>query len=501
MYPMHLSLSKPARRNLKAIGREFDRCSHAYPALFHQRMIPWSENGPAGITLPQWDAFRSEASSLLDAEEWWEWDEPSSDGDYLGLWFGDGEGLDEFANLSDAVAMVLSHERLSFDPLDFNFEVHRGTDWICRLQEWGFKHQMPLLRSDMTLWGCRTYDLEDFYELAEQWDTLNDGMSVPRKPVVWRLIDNVFTSSAAAIRAILWPDTVIATNEPWPLCREVVLFASKHCELPQQTIERSSLLSGDSHSLKLPAEQQPVNQKCDGDSQLESQASPSSLGSREDSSSGSHRHRLIGDELFWSIKCADSGTLFRFRAAIGFKYLAMFISAPNVRFTPMEAYTAHGTQAKASGEAAVFCGEAERAEATQHLPNRNAFSSNDVILDEEADRNINEEYQRLLHEIERCNDPEDEAKVRKKKLADLKKNYVWTHDRKGKSRLFPKADWEKPRKAVTNAINRSLEAIRDKSKELANQLDSQLDREKGFCFRPNPKLPEWEVIPCGTEES
>jgi hypothetical protein len=128
MTTIRISLSKPARRNLKAIGREFDRCASAYPALYHQRMLPWSESGRIGISLSQWDAFRVAASERLDVEVWSQWDEPSSDDDHLGLWLGDGEGLDEFVNLSESVAMVLSQEALDFDPLDFNLEVAHGSD-------------------------------------------------------------------------------------------------------------------------------------------------------------------------------------------------------------------------------------------------------------------------------------------------------------------------------------------------------------------------------------
>src|SRR5690606_27899876 len=114
---------------------------------------------------------------------------------YPGLWFGDGEGLEEFANLSESVAMVLSQEAPDFDPLDFNLCVDHGSDWLVRLHEWAFKYQLPLLRSERTLWRAEDHELQEFYELAEQWETLEDGTKVPRHPVVWRLIDNVFTSS------------------------------------------------------------------------------------------------------------------------------------------------------------------------------------------------------------------------------------------------------------------------------------------------------------------
>jgi hypothetical protein len=130
---------------------------------------------------------------------------------------------------------------------------------------------MPLLRSDMTLWGVEDHDPEDFYELAEQWETLDGGTSIPRHPVVWRLIDNVFTSAATAIRALLWPDAVITTNEPWPLNHPGVVFTSAVEEPPRDTTERGihegTPMSGDGENIR----------------------------------GGSLRHQLIDEELFWTI--------------------------------------------------------------------------------------------------------------------------------------------------------------------------------------------------------
>lgn len=223
MTNVRLSLSRAARRNLQDICREFDRCSRNYPPLYHQRMMPLSERGSVGISPSQWEAFRIAVSEELGTENWWRW-EPLGDGDQLGQWLGDGDGLGEFVELSEAVAMALSQDAMDFDPLDFNLEVRHGSDWLPLLHDWAFKYQMPLLRSRMTLWGCEDYALDHFYELAEQWETLEDGTSIPRHPVVWRLIDNVFTSSMAGLRALLSPEAVIATNEPWPLSTTPPLF-------------------------------------------------------------------------------------------------------------------------------------------------------------------------------------------------------------------------------------------------------------------------------------
>ena len=468
MPQIHLSLTKPARRTLKALGREFERCARTYPALYHQRMLPWSEKGRVGITLPQWGAFRVAAPDRLDAEVWSQWDEPSLDGDHLGLWLGDGEGLDEFVNLSESVAMVLSHEALDFDPLDFNLEVNDCSDWLDRLHDWAFKHQMPLLRSDMTLWGAEDHDSEDFYELAEQWDSLDGGTSIPRHPVVWRLIDNVFTSSATAIRALLWPDAVITTNKPWPPSRVSVIFTSAieepHRDTTEGGIHERTPMSGDGENIP----------------------------------GGSLLHQLIDEELFWTIRCAESGRVFRFKRMDGFEYFAMFLRSPNARFNPLETHAALGRKMQRLGGAATRYGEGERKEATVLLPNFNALGSNVPVLDPEAERRIRKEYEQLVDRIRAIDRPShddaEDAQELEKELALFRKLHVMDYDKEGEIRLFPKADWEKPRKTVSNAINRSLEAIGKKSSELAVQLDEQLDRKKGFCFRPNPKLPAWEVI-------
>lgn len=450
-----LSLSKAGCRNLKDICREFDRCSRSYPALYHQRMVPWSEKGRGGISLPQWEAFRQAASAQLDDDVWSHWDEPSAEDDYLCLWSGDGEGLAEFVDLSESVAMVLSRENVDFDPFNWSCEIQQGSDWLPLLHDCAFKHQMPLLRSEMGLWGCDEYDLEDFYELAEMWDTLDDGTKIPRHPVVWRLIDNVFTSSMTAIRAMLWPDSVIATYEPWPVMRGE--FTS-----PVPVIVTEEL---------------GVHEECP--------------------SSDTSRHQLIEEELFWSVRCAETGQHFRFETKIGFEYIAMLLRSSGIRVNPVDAYAMHGRKVQRVGAAATRFGKEQRNEANFLLDSSNSLGRNHSVIDLEADREIRDEYQRLMDELTRVGHPshEDAEEVHKldKELEMFKKMFIADHDENGKIRLFPKSDWEKPRKAISNAIDRTLRDIRTKSQELAEQLHSQIDRTHGFCFRPNPRLPKWLV--------
>lgn len=498
MADTRLVISKAGRRNLKDICREFDRCSRNYPALYHQRMVPWSEKGRVGITLSQWEAFRHAEFAQLDDKVWSQWDEPSRDDDYLGLWFGNGEGLAEFVDLSESVAMVLSQENLEFDPLDFNCDIRHGSDWIQQLHDWAFKYQMPLLRSDMGLWGGDDCDLEDFYELAEEWYTLEDGTKIPRHPVMWRLIDNVFTSSMAAIRAILAPDTVIATNEPWPLCLESAGFDSAIIDSPPLSTEKQLASPDDSYHYHKATVPETVNDECEGESQAEAKDdgdNPDTETCREIRVSCSG-HQLIEEELFWSIRYAETGKHFRFKDNVGFKYIAMLLRSSGVRVNPVDAYRLHGRKSLKLRSTANRFGTEHQNDAAIHLRVTNSLDIDDPVLDTEADEKARQEYDQLSALLERAKlDGGQEAiKEFEDKIAKLKKWFINDHDKDGNVRFFRRLEWENCRKAVTNAIDRTLDKIEIKSKAVAQELRIQIDRKHGFCFHHEKRFPEWNLI-------
>ncbi len=221
---MTFPLTKTGRENLEVILAEFERAGRHYPPLYHERLIAWSKRGEVQLSDAQWQAFIDAESNDLDDSEWSEWDgphpaNPGFSGTYLGRWYGDPDGMPEFFTLVESLTAVLEREDFStVDDMDLPFAFGSWIEWISTIHSWAFRFRLPLLSSSMNLWGAEDANQDDFYELSEQLSQTGD-FSWPLHPVCWSLTYNVFTSSAAAIRAILRPDTVIALNEPWP-CSE-----------------------------------------------------------------------------------------------------------------------------------------------------------------------------------------------------------------------------------------------------------------------------------------
>lgn len=210
-------LGAATRSALKALRREFRRCSNWYPPLYHEKFLPWSEAGTVDISESQWSTFETANESIHPADEWAKWSGihrslEGSDSPFLGRWAGSPEGIEEFVNLADSVCIALADEDMGELP-----RLKDYGDWLWLLHTWAFRHQMPLLRSDMNVWGCEQFpESDDFYRLIETWtDPDENGIGFPKHPLRWRLLFNVFTSSAAAIDAFLSPERVIASNEPF----------------------------------------------------------------------------------------------------------------------------------------------------------------------------------------------------------------------------------------------------------------------------------------------
>lgn len=218
---MTFPLTKTGRENLEAILAEFERAGRYYPPLYHERLVAWSEKGEVRLSDAQWQAFIEAESNKLDESEWSEWSGPHFSSHVftvpcLDRWYGDPDGLQEFINLAESVTEVLQREDFSsIDEATLSFAFRSWSGWLSTLHAWAFKFRMPLLSSSMNLWGAEDTSEDEFYERSEQMSRTGD-LSWPLHPVCWSLTYNVFTSSAAAIRAILRPDTVIALNEPWP---------------------------------------------------------------------------------------------------------------------------------------------------------------------------------------------------------------------------------------------------------------------------------------------
>lgn len=449
-----LPLSEAGRHNLEAIYQELDRCSRQYGGLYHQRMFPMSEYRCCTITSQQWAAFK-QAAGELEGEEWWQWDGASSDEDYLCLWFGDPSGLEEFATLSESIEMVLSRESINLEELNLGGGPIAVPGWVHYLHNWAFKYQMPLLRHDMYLWEAEDAELEEWCELLEHWDTLDDGTTFPRHPVVRRLVDNVFTSSMTAIRALLWPDLVIATNEPWPVVGGIVQAASK-VECATETVDNA---------------ERKLDPNC---------------------------HQLIFEDVLCSIVRSGTGQRLCFQKKVGFQYIAMLLKSPDKKFTPMEVYSILGQKPTNYGHAATRHDKEGQSEAALQMTVRDSLDTEQELVDLLADQEARAEYERLLERYEQAHlpsgDDAEESLRLEEKIAAFRRGFVHDRDEKGKVRHFPKPEWEKSRKAVSAGISRAIKEIKAKSEDLAKQLEVQIDRSSGFTYRPKPDLPRWEVV-------
>ena len=174
------TLTEASRANLEAILDDFHRANRYYPPLYHKRLIPWSERQEVKADRSQWEAFINSESANLKDVEWWQWDGPhpaypSCGSLCLGMWFGHPDGLQEFTDLVESALCVLQREDFAdVDDLVVPFAFGSSRQWLSTLHSWAFRFQMPLLRSDMTLWGAEDCDPHQFIELSERWGRVED---------------------------------------------------------------------------------------------------------------------------------------------------------------------------------------------------------------------------------------------------------------------------------------------------------------------------------------
>jgi hypothetical protein len=183
---------KPIRAALKALRRQFERCSRLYPAIYHELFEPWWDLDLSGSTVEAvYGAFR-DADAETFGDQWQEWHGPA-DIAYFGRFYGsDGQGLDEFRKLAESAYLVLRE----IDPSLPDQNYH---GWVRMLHTMAHGHPTPLLRSEFDVW-----QLEGAAESElEKWGTSADGVRYPLHPFHWALVHDVFASSIAAIDLIL----------------------------------------------------------------------------------------------------------------------------------------------------------------------------------------------------------------------------------------------------------------------------------------------------------
>ena len=338
--------------------------------------------------------------------------------------------------IRDRICMVLQHE---------GFRLGSWRAWLSQLHEWAFRYQMPLLRCDMSLWGCEDYDFDGFYRLSALWEWNNDPrLRYPLHPVVWRIVDNLFTSSSTAIRAILEPDCVIATMNPWP--------SESVDELVEESFEWVAV------------EPQP------------------------ELSESNEFNRLCFDGSVWNVfsvfDCDQKG----FGHLKGFEQMAYCLASPNrhiqygellsIRIDPF-----HEERSK-------------QMELESQSTSSEGFHWDHVdnIVDEEYEQQTRQAVIRLSREIERKNDSGLDSTEEQRQLEDIEN--IRRKDL-GFGRISRKYNTnpERHRTAVSTTMHRAIKRIKELLPELGSYLNEHLCASNGgWEYRPSENAPKWVIV-------
>lgn len=115
---------KAVRASLKALWREFNRCSNQYPPLYHE------------MFMHSYDLTRFDVGKVCESfrrafhgkfgEGWEEWS-GTKDCCVFGRFFGDGKGIEEFKRLAESAYLVVCE----IDAMDVTTDSPRGytRDW------------------------------------------------------------------------------------------------------------------------------------------------------------------------------------------------------------------------------------------------------------------------------------------------------------------------------------------------------------------------------------
>lgn len=206
-------------------------------------------------------------------------------------------------------------------------------------------------------------------------------------------------------------------------------------------------------------------------------------------------YELSFDGRFWRIVTADGLHDFRVEKLVGMGHIATLLQSPMDRFTPMLLDQANGNRPKEMGAAVDRLSNEEKADCASRLSVRDSLDCDDAVIDPQCDKELRQTYKQLRDQLQHAYDVEDGETVRRLEpdFQELMKQFHVDHDSRGRVRLFEKRHWNRSRGNVTNAITRALAAIAASSEEIARQLDAQIDRDRGFSYRPIDGLPAWKV--------
>ena len=456
------TLTDAGRENLVAILGEFQRASGYYPPLYHERLTPWLSGDSAFMSDAQWQAFIGAESDDVGDSDWWEWAEPHStgigfSGTCLGRWFGHSDGMQEFINLVESATTVLQREDFSHvNDIEIPFSFHTFDEWVSTLHVWAFRFQMPLLRCDFKRWGAEDADQDQFNDLGEVWRRTGNG-DYPVHPVCWTLIDNVFTSSATAIRTILRPDNVITTNDPWPTAIDSSVRTSV-----VRLGEQLDNASGQAHSKPK-----------------------------------ANSHRLLRGPLGWTFAPAGSSREVSTMHQAGLHRIAILIERANDEFAPKELAGHGGKSIRKHGKVVAESDLGEE----HSLRRRNRISLKEYKDDKQGRQEVENDLREWMEARANAEAAENatEYEEAEEQIAHIKKQFNVTRDNTIKrQRPFRDRQEKNAKDTVSTTIKNAVADLKRQLPKLAVEFDQLLEQitfsEPTFKFKPNPAWTEWSVV-------
>lgn len=451
------------RQQLEVLADEFLRCSKTYRPLYHERFLAWKDGQHEKLTDEQWELFceANPEPSDRDGVEWWCWNGPweiSEDEEMMGRFVGDEEGLDEFIVLAES-ACALAQDLDDNQPLGSG-----GYDgWLYLLHKTALLFPSLLLESEVLTWGEAHPAGMECGELWNQWHEIN-GIHIPKYPSVYRLTHNVFSSSAAMIRAILNPRMVMTWGDSiWGFPANVVwdsednqLKALSNCEAEEPKANTPNLW----------------------------------------------RKRGEVIEVRFNSRPETEPTLFK-ADYVGCEHITLLIeragSAVNVR------EFSSGQKSKRNQPLASIMTtdevngtfQADDVDDVSHRP-FGMGQTYDRVYDDDARTQIVEELNRLQDLIAGAKHNNDKVAERnaRSELNQLRKQFDRDCDDLGRPRRLGTTHNEKARKAIRNAMTEQIDRLRSQRlDELANHFEDSIKwiaEISSFAYRP-ASTTEWET--------
>ena len=215
-------LDKPFRANLRAVWREFKRCSEMYRPLYHEQLYCPARDNERMLTKDEWENFIVANPEPDDPDaNWWIWNRMSPVFG-LGRFWGCPDGLHEFKMLAESAAVV-------FDEMELPITSTCFLGWLQFIHELSCGNQLPLLLSTHSVWDGVYNSLHDYGdEHLSKWHCTPDGAGdYPHHPYRLLLKHSVFIASMTLIESVLDPDSVMITSDALDEFPDYILVPEK----------------------------------------------------------------------------------------------------------------------------------------------------------------------------------------------------------------------------------------------------------------------------------